>query len=298
MKRRRARTAGAAAAVCLLAAAGIAGAAIGVGSKDFKVPSNEIREKTAECEKGRALSGGFLAPLPGGDKPVMLPLDSTMESETGWRLRARNTGTSGKATAYVYCKRGAPILGTASAEDTIAADEVGSIAAECPEGQEAVAGGFDTPDAVTHLLASKRTGERTWEVTLLQQQRRTPGLHRVRLLRCVAAWAGDEEQGDHHGWNPGALRAIGHGEMQALAGPAVRRLRDRARPDGPRRGARPGFRSRLEAQRRPRLARHGLRDRGQSGADGVRLLRLTLGGPVPVSFPIRSCRSATRCRSC
>ena len=165
MKRRRARTAGASAAVCLLVATSIAGAAIGVGSKDFKVPSNEIRERTAECEKGRALSGGFLAPLPGGDKPVMLPLDSTMESETGWRLRARNTGTSGKATAYVYCKRGAPALGTATAVNVIAADEVGTLGAECPVGQEAVAGGFDTPDGVTHLLASRRTGERTWAVT-------------------------------------------------------------------------------------------------------------------------------------
>ena len=165
MKPRRVGTVGAAAAACLLAATGVAGAAISAGSKDFRVPSNEIREGTAECEKGRALSGGFLAPLPGGDKPAMLPLDSTMESETSWRLRARNSGKSGKATAYVYCKRGAPPLGTASATNIIPADEVGSIAAECPLGQEAVAGGFETPDAVTHLLASRRADERSWEVT-------------------------------------------------------------------------------------------------------------------------------------
>ncbi len=102
---------------------------------------------------------------PGATGPPCCHSTPQWLAKPSWRLRARNTGKSDKATAYVYCKRGAPILGTASAEDTIAADEVGSIAAECPEGQEAVAGGFHTPDAVTHLLESKRTGQQTWEVT-------------------------------------------------------------------------------------------------------------------------------------
>ena len=278
MKRRRATTAGAAAAVCLLAATGIAGAAIGVGSKDFKVPSNEIRERTAECEKGRALSGGFVAPLPGGNKPAMLPLDSTLDGDSGWRLRARNSGKSGKATTYVYCKRGATALGTASAVNLIAADEVGSIAAECPVGQEAVAGGFETPDAVTHLLASKRTAERTWEVTFFNNSGESQSY--TAFAYCDASSPGLATRS----------KAITTDGSQERFGQSVTAKCKRSQNlrsggfeierdlHGPRRAARPGFRSRLKTQRRPRLANHCLRDRGLSGADGVRLLRLTLPG--------------------
>src|SRR5215211_4153026 len=105
---RRGRAGTAAAIGCLLIVCAAATAALRVGSRDFKVPQNEIRERTAECDRGLAVSGGFVAPLPGGNKPAMLPLDSTLEGNTGWRLRARNSGHSGKATAYVYCAKGTP----------------------------------------------------------------------------------------------------------------------------------------------------------------------------------------------
>jgi hypothetical protein len=60
----------------------------------------------------------------------VLPLDSTREGDAGWRLRARNSGQDGAATAYVYCGKGGLDLTTVSSQDTIANQEAGSVAAQ------------------------------------------------------------------------------------------------------------------------------------------------------------------------
>jgi hypothetical protein len=149
-------------------AAGVALGAITTESKSFDVAAGETRERTATCERGRAVSGGFRAPIPGGNAPFMLPLDSTRQGGRGWRLRTQNSGQAGKATAYVYCRKGMPALTTASSAPTsIAKDDDESITAQCEPGAEAVAGGFESPDARTHLLASKRTTPGSWRVRLL-----------------------------------------------------------------------------------------------------------------------------------
>lgn len=136
-------------------------------STSFAVPADKTREATAQCDSGHALSGGFRAPIPGGNGPYMLPLDSTREGGNGWRLRTMNQGKAGKATVYVYCGNNGGQLTTESSSTTIAKQKKESIAAHCPSGAEAVAGGFGSPDAKTFPIASRRTTKGTWKVTLV-----------------------------------------------------------------------------------------------------------------------------------
>ena len=148
----------------LLVVAGLA-AALGVQSKSFAVARGETRQGLATCGPGRtAVSGGFFAPLT-EQGPAMVALDSIREGSGAWRLRARNLGGDGTATAYVYCAQNNPGLVTRSAQFTVpGGGKRSGGSAQCEPGEEAVAGGFDSPDANTYLQASRRTDLRTWTV--------------------------------------------------------------------------------------------------------------------------------------
>jgi hypothetical protein len=149
----------------LLAAGGLAAAVLSAHSKSFAVAGGETRQGLATCGPGRtAVSGGFFAPLTEFG-PAMVALDSTREGSGAWRLRARNLGKDGTATAYVYCAQSDPGLVTRSAQFTVpGGGKRGGGSAQCAPGEEAVAGGFDSPDADTYLMASRRTDLRTWRV--------------------------------------------------------------------------------------------------------------------------------------
>ena len=151
----------------LLGAAGLAAAALSWQSKSFSVAGGETRQGVASCPIGRtAVSGGFYAPLTEFG-PAMVALDSTREGTRQWRLRARNLGGGGTATAYVYCAQNDPGLVTRSAQFTVpGGGKRGGANAQCQPGEEAVAGGFDSPEANTYLMASRRTDIRTWRVIL------------------------------------------------------------------------------------------------------------------------------------
>jgi hypothetical protein len=149
----------------LLAAAGLAAAALIVQSQAFDVGGGETRQRVATCGR-TAVSGGFYAPLT-EQGPAMVALDSTREGSRGWRLRARNLGKDGRATAYVYCHPNDPGLVTRSAQFTVqGGGKRGAGNAQCDPGQEAVAGGFESPDANTYVMASRRTDIRTWQVAV------------------------------------------------------------------------------------------------------------------------------------
>jgi len=150
----------------LLVVAGLA-VALSVQSKSFAVAGGETRQGVATCAPGRtAVSGGFYAPLTEFG-PAMVALDSTREGTRQWRLRARNLGGDGTATAYVYCAQNDPGLVTRSAQFTVpGGGKRGGANAQCAPGEEAVSGGFESPDADTYVMASRRTDIRTWRVVL------------------------------------------------------------------------------------------------------------------------------------
>jgi hypothetical protein len=148
----------------LLVAAGLAAGALNTESKNFGVAGGGTREGVATCGPGQtAVSGGFRAPLT-EQGPAMVALDSTHEGSAAWRLRARNLGGGGTATAYVYCDQDDPGLITRSTEFTVSGGTRGSATAQCEPGEEAVAGGFDAPDANTYLMVSRRTSTHAWLV--------------------------------------------------------------------------------------------------------------------------------------
>ncbi|MEK6328078.1 MAG: hypothetical protein AABM66_11235 [Actinomycetota bacterium] len=151
----------------LLAAAGLAAAALTAVSRSFDVARGETRGGLATCAPGRtAVSGGFYAPLT-EQGPAMVALDSTRYSARQWRLRARNLGGNGTATAYVYCDSSDAGLVTRSAQFTVSGGgKRGAGSAQCQPGEEAVAGGFDSPEANTYLMVSKRADVRTWRVAV------------------------------------------------------------------------------------------------------------------------------------
>ncbi len=171
----------AASGAALLATAGLAAAALNVQSNSFDVAGSETRQRVATCGQ-TAVSGGFYAPLT-EQGPAMAALDSTREGSRGWRLRVRNPGGDGTATAYVYCDQPTPALTTRSAQFTVPGGSARGASAQCGLGEEAVSGGFDAPDANSYLMTSRRTDIRTWRVAFVQPGRRSSSVHRLRLLR-------------------------------------------------------------------------------------------------------------------
>jgi hypothetical protein len=152
----------------MLALVGVAAAALAGRAEPFDVGAGATAEDEAACKPGQtAVSGGFTAPLRGGTDPSMLAVDSFRNGTENWRFRATNLGTDGEATAYAYCHPRPRDLTVATAEATVGANQLGSATAECPDGLNAVAGGFDFPDDKnTNLVGSRRVGAGDWEVTL------------------------------------------------------------------------------------------------------------------------------------
>ena len=65
----------------------------------------------------------------------------------------------------MYCDSNNPGLVARSAQFTVPGGGTrGAASAQCDPGEEAVAGGFDSPDADTYLMASRRIDARTWRV--------------------------------------------------------------------------------------------------------------------------------------
>ena len=144
--------------------------------ENFGVPAEQLGSAVARCPRGsEAVSGGFQSPdfanvSPGSD---VFPIDSRRTSERQCKLTGYNDGTeSGRLKAYAYCDPREPGLKTRSKDASISSSGVGSAIAKCPEGSEAVAGGFEgnfvqvmSGFAGTSTFTSKRTGTRTWKAS-------------------------------------------------------------------------------------------------------------------------------------
>jgi hypothetical protein len=152
------------AALSVAAIAAAKGIKISERSEDFTVAP--FGDDEADCGGKRAVAGGFFGDvnLPGG--PLVIPLDSTRESESEWRFRALDIGGGpADATAYAYCakKKKFPKLREASEDDT-ATGGVESVTAECPGNRRAISGGFELPDAFALVTTSMRSGRGSWTV--------------------------------------------------------------------------------------------------------------------------------------
>jgi hypothetical protein len=153
-------------AVASLAAVGLlvamAGFAIGAPLKEKSVEftAEGETERVAECKQGQeAVAGGFFGERPNAFLPAF---ESKREGKRGWSYRLY--GDEAPATAYVYCDKKEPGLKAKSVTHELAELFVPeTVTARCGRGKEAVSGGFEAPFTKLAVVASKRSGKRTWE---------------------------------------------------------------------------------------------------------------------------------------
>jgi hypothetical protein len=143
----------------------------GLKKKSTTVPVEvgETASATAKCKRGSvAVSGGYGSEDP---SPGFNPFSSIRDGKRTWTVEVYGfTLTPSDLTAFVYCDKSEPKVKTKSAEVAVAADEAGTATATCKRKSEAVAGGFDGPDAAPdepigaaiYPYESLRTGKRTW----------------------------------------------------------------------------------------------------------------------------------------
>lgn len=124
------------------------------------------------CPAGsRAIAGGFAAPGFGFGGPTVVAFASKRGGARTWRVEAINipsdgagAGKPGKLVGFAYCLAGAPRVEPVAVSGNVDQSSLTRIAARCPQGSNAISGGFDghvrTGKRVSAgaAIASKRMG--------------------------------------------------------------------------------------------------------------------------------------------
>lgn len=166
-----------ASAILLSALAGSAlGAPVGSISSakpgSVVVPAFGTAGATASCPKGtRALSGGFSAPEFDNNGRATVRYSSTRAGKRSWRVEAAGLGdSSGPIVAHAYCQKPPLRVRVARATTMLQPNSMGSVTATCRKGEQAIGGGFGSPQfellggAHSLALGSHRAGRRAWRV--------------------------------------------------------------------------------------------------------------------------------------
>jgi hypothetical protein len=133
------------------------GAKLKTKSETTEVEYEEHGSTTATCERGtKAVSGGFEAQFEeSGPSPFFYP-DQSSRTGRSWTSAAFNQGSPGEPgdlITYAYCRD--ERVKSRTDTESVAADEVETVAAKCKRGTKAVSGGFDGED--TDLTAPPQT---------------------------------------------------------------------------------------------------------------------------------------------
>lgn len=174
------RTTTVVAALSLTAFGGVAwagGAGRSAQPVSTTIANGESGSAIATCPEGtRAISGGFTAPdfSAGGQGGTATVRYSSMRSlKKDWRIDAAGFGgdkPSGQITAHAYCQKPPLKVRIAKAETVVQGQNVGSVTAMCRPKEQAISGGFLSPDfslkGGEHALAlsSYRADRRSWKV--------------------------------------------------------------------------------------------------------------------------------------
>jgi hypothetical protein len=133
-------------------------------------PTSSLSSVTATCPaKTKVVGGGFSAPFNAASTAVVYA--STRSSSRAWTVKwLTGTMTTGAATAYAYCRRGAKaiqdVTGTATLPGTGTA---ASASAVCPAGKRLISGGFETTTGPSFgsfgiVQDSNSTAANTWTI--------------------------------------------------------------------------------------------------------------------------------------
>jgi hypothetical protein len=175
-------------ASAFFALAGIAAARLSSDSASTTIAPQQNGTATAKCGSGStAVAGGFAAP--GLDPtaetgPAILTYTSTRPVDGKWQASGHNFNQpspppskggvpgAGSLVTYAYCDQHDPSIAVRSKSTTVDGGAHASLTPKCPQGREAVSGGFqsDTPDTeglTDYAYTSKRVGKQAWKIAVL-----------------------------------------------------------------------------------------------------------------------------------
>jgi hypothetical protein len=131
------------------------------------IPPQGTGSATAKCSRGKvALAAGFATPdFNQSNGGPVARLDSVPAGRRGVKTTAFNfnQSNSGELDSFAYCGKRARPPKVRSKSVQVTPNGFDSVVAKCPQGSQAIAGGFGTSQMVV-TLTSKRTGKRGWKV--------------------------------------------------------------------------------------------------------------------------------------
>lgn len=181
---------GTAACVGLVFLTTLSGLALGAGRSS--TPGSEAitpggqGKAVATCPPGtRAISGGFLAPGFEAGIAATVRFSSMRTMKRDWAVSAAGFGGPPDADspieAYAYCQKPPQRIRIVTATATVQGQSIGSATAACRANEQAISGGFTSPDflmlggAHPLVLSSYRLGERSWTIDAINVNFDGPG---------------------------------------------------------------------------------------------------------------------------
>jgi hypothetical protein len=144
-----------------------------VATNTAPVASNDNGSAAAKCPRGsEAVSGGWRSPKNVTGDDAFFAFTSERASDRKWKVTAFNDddANSHKLKVFAYCDQSKPGLVERSRSTTVASGVKTSLAPPCPNGHQAVSGGFESATVNTRFdaafaFASRRISGSTWKTS-------------------------------------------------------------------------------------------------------------------------------------
>ncbi len=200
-------------AVALLAPSGAgaqkkSGAKVISKTKSLNIAgTNATGTIVAKCPRSMAAVGGGFSSIPNVIvKPtnLLIVYESQRAGARGWRVSASQgvPDSTGKLTAYVYCRKtGAQIKEVSNTAPLAAAGRSeASASAACPAGTKVISGGYAVPPtqggATTFLTENVKSGGRNWNVTGVRDSNAAPADGSVESIAYCSAAESSKQRRD------------------------------------------------------------------------------------------------------
>jgi hypothetical protein len=146
---------------------------LAVAKKTTTIASNENGSAVAKCPRGsEAFSGGWRSPKKVTGDNAFFAFTSKRAGDRKWKVTAFNDDDNNphKLKVFAYCDKRQPGLVERSKSTTVGGGVKTSLAPKCPNGRQAVSGGFEsatvnTPFDAAFTFASRRTSQSTWKTS-------------------------------------------------------------------------------------------------------------------------------------
>jgi hypothetical protein len=143
-------------------------------TKVTKIEPSSVGDTIAKCPGGsEAVSGGYLGPNAKSEGSSMFAYVSRRLGDRKWKVAALNNDSTDphKLKVFIYCDKHEPGLTSKTSKENVNPLKTVSLVARCPNGREAVAGGYKStidisPPAATLAFAytSHRASGTGWKV--------------------------------------------------------------------------------------------------------------------------------------